>query len=454
MNAPLPPEARMESLEAEVAVLSGLLLSNRALDAVSDILLPEHFANELYRSIYAEICSQIGKGLPCDTVTIYEAMKGAITLVELNEIAQYVTSASGMKGYAKIIVDRHASRQLAAVSHEIHELACNHEQSIEERIEQAQGQLSKLLRDSPRDEWVSAHVGMLEHAALIEAREQGRIQSMETGLADLDGYLEGGLRTGSLVVIGARPSHGKTALGMSIGLHMARTHSVGLLSMEMPHRDVRDRMTAMLGRVSLSSVIRPHRGEGLAWDRVLEGTEMARGLRFHVSDQSGLNINQVKAKARSLKRLHGLDVLVVDYIGLMNGLDSKQSRAYQIEEITKGLKSLSKELDMAVIALSQLNRSIEQRMNREPQLSDFRDSGAIEQDADIVLGMHREIVDKPDLGGIWPSYAKLSILKNRQGRIGYVNLHYQGDQTLFTSWYGDAPTKETAKASAKRGFQD
>ena len=171
MNAPLPPEARMESLEAEVAVLSGLLLSNRALDAVSDILLPEHFANELYRSIYAEICSQIGKGLPCDTVTIYEAMKGAITLVELNEIAQYVTSASGMKGYAKIIVDRHASRQLAAVSHEIHELACNHEQSIEERIEQAQGQLSKLLRDSPRDEWVSAHVGMLEHTALIEARE-------------------------------------------------------------------------------------------------------------------------------------------------------------------------------------------------------------------------------------------------------------------------------------------
>ena len=109
---------------------------------------------------------------------------------------------------------------------------------------------------------------------------------------------------------------------------------------------------------------------------------------------------------------------------------------------------------MTVIALSQLNRSIEQRMNREPQLSDFRDSGAIEQDADIVLGMHREIVDKPDLGVDWPAYAKLSILKNRQGRIGYVNLHYQGDQTLFSSWYGDAPIKDNARAKQARGFND
>ena len=153
----------------------------------------------------------------------------------------------------------------------------------------------------------------------------------------------------------------------------------------------------MLGRVPLSSVIRPTKGDGLAWDRVIDGAERAKLLNFRVSDQGGLNINQVRAKARNLKRLHGLNVLIVDYIGLMSGLDAKQPRAYQLEEISRGLKTLAKELDIAVVCLAQVNRKVEERADATPALSDLRDSGAIEQDADVVMFVHRPIQSKPCL---------------------------------------------------------
>jgi replicative DNA helicase len=158
-----------------------------------------------------------------------------------------------------------------------------------------------------------------------------------------------------------------------------------------------------------------------------------------------LNINQVRSKARNIKRLRGLDVLIVDYIGLMNGIDQKQQRAYQLEEISRGLKTLAKELGMAVLCLAQVNRKVEERTDATPQLSDLRDSGAIEQDADVVMFIHRPIQAKPELGHEWNYYAKLVIAKNRNGRTGVVNLSYQGDRTKFTGWSGPAPQRATSK---------
>ncbi|MFD1709828.1 replicative DNA helicase [Ottowia sp. GY511] len=455
MNARLDDYATAEltSLESEASLVGALLLDNAAFDRISDALRPEHFSSDTHRTVFNEIARQLSTGKPADVVTVFSGLNNEIELSELNALAQYVPSGANIRRHAELVIERYKARQLAAVSREVYELAHDNHRSIEERVEAAQGQLARLIDDSPRDEWIGAHEGMLKHTQVLEDRAEGKIKSWPTGLCDLDDYLEGGLRPGSLVVLGARPSHGKTAMGMSIGLHMASSYSVALMSMEMPHRDVRDRMTAILGRVSLSSVIRPNKGEGLAWDRVLEGAELARSLNFYVTDQSGLNINQVRAKARNLRRLHGLNVLVVDYIGLMTGLDSKQSRAYQIEEVTKGLKSLAKELDICVIALAQLNRNIEQRMNRRPMLSDFRDSGSIEQDADIVFGLHREVVDKPDLGDTWKVHADLCILKNRQGRTGQINLHYAGEQTRFSSWSGPAPS-HAVPSKAKRGYEE
>jgi replicative DNA helicase len=290
----------------------------------------------------------------------------------------------------------------------------------------------------------------VEHSQVLEQRHRGELEAWGTGLSDLDEYLEGGLRPGELVIVGARPSQGKTALGLSIGVHMAQARPVAVLSMEMSKLELNDRLTAMLGRVSMSSVKRPNKGNGLEWDRVLDGVERAKSLRLHVSDQGGLNINQVRAKARNAKRLFGLEVLVIDYIGLMSGLDQKSNRNAQLGEISRGLKNLAKELRIAVMCLAQLNRKAEERADQMPQMSDLRDSGEIEQDADVILFIKRPIMNNPDLGDEWKNYAKLSVAKNRQGRCGYLDLAYIGDQTLFTGWGGAAPSK-AAPAKQPRG---
>jgi replicative DNA helicase len=361
-------------------------------------------------------------------------------LTELNDIAQYLPGKASLKRHANIIIERSKSRALMAVSAELVDLANDHRKTIEERIDCAQGQLLKLVDEAPRDDWVSAFDGLIQHTQVLEDRQDGKVKAWGTGLSDLDRLLEGGFRAGELVIVGARPSMGKTALGMTIGLHIAQQHSVAMLSMEMTQADVRDRMVAMIGNVSLSHCKRPE--TGLEWDRVTESVERSRNLRFAVSDQSGLTINNVRSKSRNIKRQHGLHVLVVDYIGLMTGLDQKQSRAYQLEEVSRGLKNLAKELGIAVLCLAQLNRGIESRgADAVPQLSDLRDSGAIEQDADIVMFIHRPIQANQELGEEWQHFAKLSVAKNRNGQCGLINLNYQGNKTTFYGWSGQAPQK-------------
>lgn len=452
MNAIVEGFARdsLSSIEAEQGILSGLLLDNNAFDRVADKLKPEHFFDGLNRLIYTEIQRQLMAGKAVDIFTLHAGLNGAVEFPELNEIAQFVPSAANIRRYAEIVVERAKSRALIAVSGEVMELAQDHKRSIEDRVEAAQAQLAKLLDDSPRDEWVGAAEGMVAHTALLEDRAEGRINAYGSGLKDLDNYLSGGFRPGQLVIIGARPSMGKTALAMTIGLEMARDYSVAMLSMEMPHNELRDRKTAMLGRVDLSAVQNPQRNS-LNWTRVLDGIEKARSLKFFANDQGGLNIQQVRSKARNIKRLHGLDVLIVDYIGLMSGLDSKQPRAYQLEEISRGLKTLAKELNIVVLCLAQVNRRVEERIDQSPGLADLRDSGAIEQDADVVLFVNRPKQAKPELGAEWDHYARLSVAKNRNGRCGVLSLFYQGEYTRFDNWMGDAP--QTVKVTNnKKGF--
>ena len=350
-----------------------------------------------------------------------------------------------MRRYVEAVLERAGSRALMGVAEQVQALALDHGRPLPERVDAAQAELLKLAQAGDQaDEWVGAEAGMVHHLQVLEAREQGKTNAMPTGLEDLDEILEGGIRPGELVIVGARPSMGKTALAMTIGLQMAEKYSVAMLSMEMPHVELRDRMTAMLSRVSLGKVKRPARG--LEWDRVVDGVERAKLLNFHVADQGGLNIVQVRSKARRVKREHGLHVLIVDYIGLMNGTDARQPRAYQLEEISRGLKTLAKELGVAVLCLAQVNRKVEERVDNTPSLSDLRDSGAIEQDADVVMFVHRPIQARPDLGEEFKHFAKVSVAKNRNGRCGVFSLFYQGDQTRFAAWQGDPPAVRSVKA--------
>jgi replicative DNA helicase len=437
----------MAFTEAEQAVLGALMIEPSLFDAVSGKLKAEHFVVDGHGAIYATLAKMATANQSIDPISIYEEMGEAGELSYLSDLSRVaVVSEKAVVRHATIIISRHQSRQLSKVVSQAWELAHDHATPIEDRIQEVIASLSGLQQEAPRDEWMGIYQSMLQHTQVIEDRANGKREVISTGLSDLDEYLEGGLRRGELVIVGARPSMGKTALGLTIGVHAADQYKVGLLSMEMSHSEVNDRLSAMLGSVSLSSVKRPSRGEGLAWDRVMDGLERAKTLNFNVCDQGGLNINQVRAKARALKRARGLDVLVVDYIGLMAGLDQKANRNTQLEEISRGLKTLAKELEICVLCLAQLNRKSEERPDVMPMMSDLRDSGAIEQDADVILFIKRPIMANPELGDEWKFYAKLAVAKNRQGRCGVLDLSYIGDQTKFSGWSGPAPRKASASS--------
>lgn len=436
----VPPQ----SLEAEGAVLGALLQNNELL---ADLTLPlEAFYSQLHREVYRAIQELARARQPFDTLTVFEHLRAGSDMEEgallaaISELTAYMPSAGNARKYADIVLERYTSRRLVAAGDEIAQIGFS-DGPVADRVDQAQALLSKLVSERKEDDWTGIYEGMLAHSQVLEQRHSGGIEAWSTGLADLDEYLEGGLRPGELVIVGARPSMGKTALGLTVGVHLALERPVAFLSMEMSKTEVNDRLTAMLGHVSMSSVKRPRRGEGLHWGRVLEGVEKAKTLRLHVSDQGGLNINQVRSKARNAKRQFGLEVLVVDYIGLMTGLDAKANRNAQLGEISRGLKNLAKELQVCVLCLAQLNRKAEERADQMPQMSDLRDSGEIEQDADVILFIKRPIMNDPELGPEWANYARLAVAKNRQGRCGLLDLAYIGDETRFGNWPGPAPQK-------------
>ena len=429
-----------DSVQAEYALLSICFSWLPAVETVSDKLQPEHFSDLSNGLMYRMMLKASARGdQGIDPVTVFEALDGAETLLHVHDIASLANAGQrGIGALAKIIVSKSKERQLFQASQSIATLAFD-EGDIDTRIDLAQSELAKLVTTDDVEEWIDAHTASIEHLALLEERESGTSHGIATGLVDLDELLDGGFQRGNLVVIGARPAMGKTAMGMTIGLHISESYSVGMLSMEMPHNDVRDRQTAILGRVSIANIKRPQKG--LEYDRLVEAVEKSKTLKFYVSDKSGINILQVRSKARALKRKRGLDVLIVDYIGLMSGTDSKVSRAYQIEEISRGLKTLAKELDIVVICLAQVNRGAADKGNSPPALHELRDSGAIEQDADVVGFIHRPIQANPDLGESFNNYGLLRIAKNRQGRTGDVHLFYVGEFTKFAQWSGPPPEK-------------
>ena len=443
---------KLRSEIAESAVISILMTRPDAYDMVADSLQPALFTDANMRALFAVVRREIVAAKPPDLVTVTEALKGRMTLQEVHAIASaHDHSARGIKGMVDLLVERHKSRELHRIAAKLSEAAFDTDKPAQQRIDEALADLQKLEEVSSSDDWVDADEAALSHMEILEQRESGAVRGITTGLFDLDEMLDGGMQRGNLIVIGARPSMGKTALGMTVGLHAAQNHAVAMLSMEMPHADLRDRQLAILGRIPLSHLKRP-KLHGLDYGRVVEAVERSKSLRFFATDKSGQNILQVRSRARTIKRKRGLDVLVVDYIGLMAGLNPKDSRAYQIEEISRGLKALAKELDIVVICLAQVNRGAMDRANSTPGLHDLRDSGAIEQDADVVAFIHRPIVANPSAGDKFHSYALVRVAKNRQGRTGDVHCHYHGECTRFDSWAGELPTTNTQQQPAKRGF--
>ncbi len=433
--------AGLESVEAEQSVLGGLLLHNAALDRISS-LRPDHFSRQEHRAIFGELQAQISAGRTADVITIFERLQAAGLddkvggLMYLNSLVQSVPGASNIGRYAAIVIERSKARALRDVGARAVGIAQDASTPVDQRIERMAAELATLMQATASREPVALAHALAGHMGVLEARYEGRVRVIPTGLAAVDGLFGGGLRPGNLVIFGARPSMGKTAMGLTIALHMAKTTPIGFLSMEMSAEELNDRTLACLGRVDLADVQRPAEAKGDFWDRVTEAAQSASDLSLFVDDQGGLNLAQVRMKVRSLKRQHGVGVVVVDYLQLMQSRDDTQHRAYALEEICRGLKALAKELDIVVIALAQVNRRVGDGL---PGLSDLKDSGAIEQDADAVMFIHRPIQLNPTLGKEFAPYARMFVAKNRQGRTGVIPLSYAGAQTRFFDWSGPEP---------------
>lgn len=457
MNAPddFPQARALFSVEAEQAVLGGLLLDNNAIDRING-LDAAHFYRDDHREVFGAIYRLVVANRPADIVTVFEVLqsqgKGERVggLGYLTELAHRTPSAANIGRYAEIVRDRAMLRETAAAARKVLEMVeTPSPMKGVEIVDRAQALLAGLAQIGVRREPKFLSELMVEFVEGVDQRFHGTGETaIPTGIAALDKALNGGLRRGNLVIVAGRPSMGKTALTTDIGLNISTTYGVLLLSMEMSDQEIVARAAASRGNIRLSSLL--NRMEDADWPRLTYAVQQVSDLAFAVDDSPALTLLEVRMKAKAHQRKHGLDVLIVDYLGLMTGGEEKM-RTQQIGAYSRGLKALAKELNVPVVALAQLSRKNEDRPDKKPILSDLRDSGDIEQDADVVMFVHRPEMYEPnntDLKG----YAEVLIRKQRNGALGDVPLLYRGAVTKFDEWTGPLPMLSAGPAVRKRGI--
>ena len=431
--------SRLHSPADEQSVLGALLLpGSNAVDRIGPLKLG-HFFSEAHRIIFGEIIAMSAQGHPVDPVTVAERLDAAGLsekaggLVYLGELASNTPSAANIGCYAKTVVDKALERQLAAASGSIHEIATGLG-STNEKLAAAQTAIMAITEaNEPRKPQLISNV-LIRAVAAIERRGDGRDDAMSSGFPSVDAKLSGGFRRGNLIIIAGRPAMGKTALAGCVAFNVASSGVPTLfLSMEMGDTELADRLMAIAGRVPLGDILAGNM-KGETGERILAGTARLHELPLLIDEQGGLSFFDIASKARSVRRQYGLGLLIIDYLQLASG--DGETRNSQIEGITRGLKALAKELELPIIALSQLSRGCESRPNKRPMLSDLRESGAIEQDADIVLMCYRDEYYNPSSSDT--GTAEIIVAKNRQGSTGMARLAYIAPQTSFetlgSSW--------------------
>ena len=450
------PLAVPQSIEAEQAVLGALMRSNDAIDRIGD-LQDKHFFRDDHKAIFGEIRQLISKGQPADVMTVWAALEGrGGPFMEglapyLNQVAQSVPSAANIAHYAKTVVDRSALRGALWVADQITDLAYHPKgKSVDQVLDQMQTMVSTLAERRVRNEPRMIGAVLLDFIEGVSKRAEGLESAMSTGIEALDLMMNGGLRPGQLIVVAGRPSMGKTALSADIGLALAEKQSVLMFSMEMGSQEIAGRALSNRGRVALSKVMgQIDDGDRMAWDGVTAGLARLSDLRFAIDDTAAITLLELRMKAKAWKRRHGLDVIIVDYLGLMTGGEGDK-RSDQIGSYSRGLKALAKDLGVAVIALAQLNRKSEDRPDARPILSDLRDSGEIEQDADVVMFVHRPEMRNPESQEL-RGYAEVMIRKQRSGALGDIPMFFDGPTCRFSAWSG-APPSAPSKTSSKSRF--
>ncbi|MGN6827297.1 MULTISPECIES: replicative DNA helicase [Roseateles] len=432
------------SVEAEQSVLGGLLIDNTAWDRAGDMLTDADFYRYEHKQIYASIGKLINAGKPADVVTVFEELtslgkaQDCGGLAYLNDLAQSVPSAGNLRRYAEIVRERAVLRKLVSASDEIASAALNPQgRAVKDIVDEAEGKIFRINEEGNRsgqgfqsmDNLVVALIDRVNELAENGAED---VTGVRTGFYDLDN-MTAGLQPGDLIILAARPSMGKTAFVVNIGENVAINEGlpVVIYSMEMGAAQLALRMVGSVGRIDQSR-LRLGRLADDEWGRLSEAVDKLGKAHIYIDESPGLSPSEVRARARRQARISGqLGLIIIDYLQLMSGNGgNEENRATVIGEISRGLKALAKELKCPVIALSQLNRSVETRPDKRPMMSDLRESGAIEQDADIIMFIYRdEYYTKDECKE--PGVAEIIIAKQRNGPVGTVKLAFARQHTKF-----------------------
>ena len=435
----VPPQ----SIEAEQSVLGGLLLDNQSWDRIADILTADDFYRREHRLIFGAIAALCEENSPADVVTVSEwlersgELEPAGGLSYLGSLANNTPSAANIVAYAAIVRENSVMRELVRAAGEISTAAYAPEgRSATELLDYAEKRIMDISEKGhrrgefqPLNSLLSKAVDRIDELF----RSKSSITGVPTGFTDLDD-MTSGLQRSDLVIIAGRPSMGKTSLAMNMAENAAVGHKipVAVFSMEMPGTQLALRMMASLGRINAHRV-RTGKLDDDDWPRLTSAVSLLNEAPIFIDDSPGLTPMELRARARRLKREHGLGLIIIDYLQLMQSTDRmEENRATEISNITRALKGLAKELDVPVIAMSQLNRSVESRTDKRPVMSDLRESGAIEQDADVIFFIYRDEVynkDSPVKGT-----ADIIIGKQRNGPIGDVRLTFLGEYTRFENY--------------------
>jgi replicative DNA helicase len=432
----LPPQ----SIEAEMSILGGILVDNEAINRVLEVLTPDDMYRETHRKILRAMIELSERGEPCDLITMTTILKKKGELEEvgggayLATLVDYVPMAANIAFYCKIVKEKCLTRKLISAATDIVSKGFEDKVDTEELLDAAQKVIFEISENKIRPAYYQVCDILKDTIKNIEIlyEKKEMVTGVPTGYTDLD-RLTAGFHAGDLVIIAGRPAMGKTTFALNVAQYAAieadKVSPAAIFSLEMPKEQLVERLLCSVARVDLSRLKTGHLVEN-DWPKLTKAAGQLHDAKIFIDDTPSISIMELRSKARRLKAEHDIGLIVIDYLQLMRAGANPESRQQEISEISRSLKALAKELGIPVIALSQLNRGLEQRADKRPMMSDLRESGAIEQDADIIMFVYRgEVYEKEneDLKG----KAEVIIGKHRSGPTGTVDLAFRGEYTRF-----------------------
>ena len=427
------------SLEAEQSVIGSMILDRDAILVASEILTSEDFYQNQYGVIFDAMVELCNEGKPVDLITLQNRLKekdlppDISNLEYVRELVNAVPTSANVKYYANIVSEKALLRRLIKVSEEIANTCYLDKEDADTILEDTERKMFHLLQKRTTGEFVPIQQVVLNAINKIEmaSKTQGNVTGLPTGFIDLD-YKTSGLQPSDLILIVARPSMGKTAFALNIAQYMAfkKGITVAMFSLEMSKEQFVNRLLAMESRVD-SQALRTGNLKDEDWTKLVEGADIIGNSNLIIDDTPGISISELRSKCRKYKLEHDLGIIFIDYLQLMSGSGRTDSRQQEISEISRALKALARELNVPVVALSQLSRAVEQRPDHRPMLSDLRESGAIEQDADVVMFLYRDDYYHKDTEK--PGISEVIIAKQRNGPIGTVELVWLAQYTQFVN---------------------